>query len=53
MWSCNFLLQKVCAGTSEKMVNKQQSNKTLKKSEVKNSSSKNIFLKTMHIFSRF
>lgn len=53
MWSWNFLLQKVCAGTSEKMVKKQQFDKTAKKSEVKNSSSKNIFLKTMHIFHCF
>ena len=36
MWLCNFLLQKVCAGTSEKMVKKQQFEKTAKKSGAKN-----------------
>ena len=36
MWSWNFLLQKVCAGTSEKMVKKQQFEKTAKKSGAKN-----------------
>lgn len=43
MWSCNFLLQKVCARTSEKMVNKQQFDKTAKKSGAKKSSSKKYF----------
>lgn len=36
MWSCNFLLQKVCAATSEKMGKKQQSDRTVKKTGVKN-----------------
>lgn len=36
MWSCNFFLQKVCAGASEKKVKKQQSDRTAKKSGAKN-----------------
>lgn len=43
MWSWNFLLQKVCAGTSEKMVKKQQFDKTAKKSGAKKSSYKKYF----------
>ena len=48
-----FPFTKSVCGNLRKMVKKQQFDKTAKKSEVKNSSSKNIFLKTMHIFHCF
>ena len=53
MWSCNFLLQKVCAGTSEKLGKKQQFDRTAKKSGAKKSSSKKYFSENYAYFLPF
>lgn len=53
MWSWNFLLQKVYAGTSKKMVKKLHPDKTAKKSGAKKSSSKKYFSENYAYFLPF